>query len=237
MELRERLIRDYDDFVATLLEVGFSMGGGNSEGIYSVVPWSWNQAPPYDTLVCWHTGDPETDPWEWRMRVLDERDDIAYAKMFFKKSGYITKDWYSYFLAVRRGGTLFEEEYRDGKISGQAKRIYDVVSEYGTLPLHAIKELASFGKDQKSSFERALVELQMKMYLTVCGKQQKISRKGDEYGWSSTVFCTVESFFGEDFLANSAQIDKEVAIEKITDQVHKFNPQAEQKKILKFIKG
>ena len=31
--------------------------------------------------------DPETDPWEWRIRVLDERDDIAYAKLFYKKSG------------------------------------------------------------------------------------------------------------------------------------------------------
>lgn len=232
-----RLIKNYDDFVATLLEVGFSMGGGNSEGIYSVVPWSWNQASPYDTPVCWHTGDLETDPWEWRMRVLDERDDVAYAKLFFKKSGYITKDWYPYFFAVRRGGTTFEEAYRDGKISSQAKRIYDVVSEHGTLPLHAIKQLADFGKDEKSGFERALVELQMKMYLTMCGRQQKISQKGEEYGWSSTVFCTVESFFGEDLAISSAHIDKQVATQKIADQVSKLNPQAEPKKILKFIKG
>ena len=80
------MILGYNDFVNSLLDAGFSMGGGNSEGIFSVVSWSWNEAPPYDTPVRWHTGDPETDPWEWRIRVLDERDDIAYAKLFFKKS-------------------------------------------------------------------------------------------------------------------------------------------------------
>ncbi len=53
--------------------------------------------------IAWHTEDPETDPWEWRIRVLDEYTDIAYGKLFFRKSGYITKEWYPYFLAVRRG--------------------------------------------------------------------------------------------------------------------------------------
>lgn len=96
-------IQNYNDFVTALLSNGFSVGGGNSEGIYALISWSWDENPPYDTPVRWHTGDPETDPWEWRIRVLDERNDIAYAKLFFNKSGYITKEWYPYFLAVRRG--------------------------------------------------------------------------------------------------------------------------------------
>lgn len=41
-----------------------------------MISWNWNETPSYDTPVRWHTGDPETDPWEWRIRVLDERDDI-----------------------------------------------------------------------------------------------------------------------------------------------------------------
>ena len=115
------MIQNYNDFVNSLLDAGFSMGGGNSEGIFSVVSWNWDEAPPYDTSVRWHTGDPETDPWEWRIRVLDEHDDIAYGKLFFKKSGYITKEWYPYFLTVRRGGKDFMDEYADGAISHFAK--------------------------------------------------------------------------------------------------------------------
>ena len=231
------MIRNYEDFLASLFKAGFSMGGGNSEGIYAVISWSWNDDPPYETPVSWHTGDPETDPWEWRMRVLNERDDIAYAKLFFKKSGYITREWYPHFLAVRRGGKTFAEEYADGGISHFAKRIYDVVSEYEVLPLHAIKELAGFSKENASGFDRALVELQMGMYLTMCGRQQKLSKTGEEYGWSSTVFCTVERYFGEDILREAEKISEEKAIESITRQIYTLNPEANVKKIARFIRG
>ena len=231
------MIQNYNDFVNSLLDAGFSMGGGNSEGIFSVVSWNWVEAPPYDTPVRWHTGDPETDPWEWRIRVLDERDDIAYAKLFYKKSGYITKEWYPYFLAVRRGGKNFMDEYADGTMNHFAKRIYDVIIENETLPLHAIKQIGGFSKEDTSKFDRALVDLQMKMYLTMCGRQQKLSKKGEEYGWSSTVFCTVERYFGKDIIEKADKINEREATEKITAQIYSLNPAAEPKKITKFIKG
>lgn len=231
------MIQNYNDFVTTLLAAGFSMGGGGNDGIFSVVSWNWNELPPYDTPVRWHTGDLETDPWEWRMRVLDERKDIAYAKLFFKKSGYITKEWYPYFLAARRKGQSFNEEYEDGVISNYAKRIYDVISENDVLPLHVLKPLIGFSKEDKSRFDRALVELQMKMYITMCGSRQKISQKGEEYGWSSTVFCTTERFFGDKVFEKAARISKQEAEDKIMAQIYSLNPMAEPKKIVKFIKG
>ncbi|MGL5436967.1 MAG: AlkZ-related protein [Lachnospiraceae bacterium] len=230
-------IRNYEDFVNILLKAGFSMGGGNNEGIFAAIPWNWNEKPPYDTPVRWHTEDRETDPWEWRMRVLDERKDIAYAKVFFKKSGYITKEWYPYFLAARRGNQLFEEEYAYGTISNAAKRIYEAIEEYGTLPVHGIKVIAGFSKEDKSLFDRALIELQMKMYITMCGRQQKLSGKGEEYGWSSTVFCKTEDFFGESVFKLAAGLTQEEAAEALTEQIYSLNPDAQNKKIMKFIKG
>lgn len=92
------MILCYQDFLAALQKAGFSMGGGNDEGIYSIISWDWNQAPPYPTPVCWHTGDPETDPWEWRMRVLEERNDIAYAKLFFKRADILPRNGSPTFL-------------------------------------------------------------------------------------------------------------------------------------------
>ena len=230
-------IQNYADFVEALLQAGFSLGGGNSDGIFALIPWGWEEAPPYDTPVRWHTGDVETDPWEWRMRVLDERRDIAYGKVFFKKSGFITKEWAPYFLAARRGKTDFPEAYESGTLSHAAKRIYGVVLDYGTLPLHAIKQLAGFGSEEKSRFDGALTELQMRMFLTMCGRQQKLSQKGEEYGWYSTVFCTTEQFWGEDLFAQAAKISKNDAVEAITKQVLLLNPEAEAKKIQKFILG
>jgi len=231
------MIRNYSDFVTALLEAGFSMGGGGSDGIYSVINWNWDEPPPSDSPIRWHTGDPDTDPWEWRVRVLNERDDIAYAKLFFKKSGYITKDWYPYFLAARRGGLGFEGAYANGTISHFAKRVYDVISAHDSLPVHDVKRLAEVSKEDKSGFDRALVELQMKMFVTLCGRQQKISQKGEEYGWSSNVFCITERFFGREVFEKAAAINAKEAKAKITEQVLKINSSAQEKIIVKFIAG
>ena len=231
------MIRNFDDFVETLLNAGFSMGGSNSEGMYSIIPWNWNEEPPYDTPVRWHTGDAETDPWEWRIRVLDERDDIAYSKLFFKKSGFVTKEWYPYFLAARRGGAEFEDVYTEGTISHFAKRIYEVVSANERIPVDAIKREAEFTREDKAGFDRALTELQMRMFITTCGTKQKLSQMGMEYGWASTMFCTAERFFSDDVFEKAASIGMEAAKCAIMGQVLKLNPGTAEKKIHKFIFG
>ena len=231
------MVRCYDDFINTLLTAGFSMGGGNADGIYAIINWGWNEPLPYDTPIRWHTGDPETDPWEWINRVLDERDDIAYGKLFFKKSGYITKQWFPLFLAVRRKGISLGEAYNDGTISHFAKRIYDVITTHETLPVEEIKRLGGFSREDKAGFDRALTELQMKMFISPCGRRYKVSQAGEEYGWSSTVFCTTEHFFGNDVFKQAAKIDIDDAKNKIMAQVLKLNPSAQEKKIAKFISG
>ena len=233
----DKPITHYNDFVEVLLEAGFSYGNGNADGAYSILTWNWNEEPPYETPVRWHTGESDTDPWEWRIRVLDERTDIAYAKVFAKRSGFITRAWAPHFLAVRRVGKAFAEEYADGVMSHAAKRIYETVAQYGTLPLPAIKELAGFTRTEKAAFDRAMIELQMKMYLTMCGRQQKISQKGEEYGWSSTVFCTTEAFWGADVFDEAAKMTKQQAVDDITEQLFYLNPQANAKKADKFIRG
>lgn len=230
-------IQNYDDFISTLLNAGFSMSGGKTNDIYSVYPFAWNVVPTYTTHVRWHTGNQDTDPWEWRMRVLNERKDIAYSKVFFNRGGYITKEWYPYFLAVRRGTMVFEEEYFNGTVSQYAKRIYEIISNHESIPLHLIKQLAGFGKEYKTKFDRALIELQMKMYITICGQQKKTSQMGLEYGWASTVFCTVEKFWDNDIFEKVANISEQDAFEKIRSQIIKLNPEATQTKISKFIKG
>lgn len=231
------MVQNYDDFVQDLLEKGFSMGGGNSEGIYAVVPFSWDDEPIEETPIKWHTGNPETDPWEWRMRVLDERDDIAYAKIYFKKSGYLTREWAPYFIAARRNNMTFEDAFLSGTITQLAKKLYDIIAAHDQMPLHTLKALAQIGKEDKTKFESAMTELQMKLYITMCGREQKVSLSGNEYGWSSTVFCTTETFWGEDVFTRAGKITQDEAVQAITEQVKKLNPAADAKKITKFIKG
>lgn len=221
-------ILSFGDFVDALHKAGFSLGGGNGEGVFTLA-WQFGES------VQAHTENPETDPWEWRMRVLNECDDIAYSKLFFNKSGYISKEWYPYFLAVRRDSKGFRDAYLSGTISNIAKRIYEIVDHNDVIPLHIIKQEGNFGKEDKSKFDRAITELQMKMYITMCGNARKLSAKGEEYGWSSTMFCTVEKFWDGSVFDKAAAIMRDKAIEKITDKIYALNSDAEDKKISKFI--
>lgn len=230
-------VMNYEDFTEELLHAGFSMGGGNPEGIYSIIDWDWDKEPPYPTPVKWHTGDKETDPWEWRMRVLDERNDVAYAKFFFRKSGYITRDWYPYFFACRRGSMDFVDMYLEGRISNEAKRIYTCIEEQEVMPLHELKKSAGFGKENKSRFDRGLVELQMNFFVTICGRRHKVSAEGKPYGWDSTAFCRTEDFWAPEVLRTASAVSSKEAAERIREQVRKLNPLAADKTINKFIFG
>ncbi|MCI5668255.1 MAG: hypothetical protein MR291_05755 [Oscillospiraceae bacterium] len=226
------MVQNYEDFCAELLKSGFSLGGGSDKGIYAVVPFDWTQQPE-GTAVRWHTGEPDTDPWEWRMRVLEERSDIAYAKVFFRGSGYITEEWYPYFLAARRKGMTFDEAWEAGLVSDIARRIYRAVEENGRVAMHEIKQLAGLSGESSAHIEKAMTDLQMGMFLTICGRQQKLDKFGQAYGWSSTVFCTVEEFWGKSFDIP----EPEAAAEKIRSRVLQLDPAAQERKIKKFIFG
>lgn len=230
-------VNNFSDFCNALLKCGFSMGGGNAHGIFAVIPYGWEEQKLINSPVKWHTGNPETDPWEWRMRVLEERNDIAYSKLFFKTSGYITKEWYPYFLAIRRKSRSFDEAYNEGTISAAAKRIYDIVAENGATAFHDIKRLGEFKKEDNSRFERAITELQMGMFITMCGREQKTNKFGEGYGWNSTVFCTAERFWDDKIFEKASKITPDDAEEKITEQILRLNPAAEEKNIKKFIQG
>lgn len=223
------MINNYSDFKSKLYEVGFTTGGTNDEGIFSISSF-------YNDNIKWHTDDMDTDPWEFRMSVLEYKEDIAYAKLFFNKSGYITKEWYPYFLRIRRQNSL-QEEYEDGNVSAIAKKIFEVVEANKEAPLHIIKQECGVTKADKSKFDRAITELQMKMYITMCGRARKISLDGKPYGWSSTMFCVPENYFDSSVFEKANSLKYETAFNKINDQILKLNPQAKQKRIEKFIKG
>jgi len=219
----------FDDFVNSLLDAGFSFSSGGHDGVYTAVPVSW-QEHQSDSPIRWFTGDPETDPWEWRNRVLEERSDISYAKCFLRKGGYITREWYPYFLAVRRQDRSFADIYYEGTISHAAKRIYETIAEHREVPAHDLKRLGGFTRDDKSDFERGLVDLQMQLFITICGRQQKISHAGEPYGWTSSVFCTSEYFWDAAVFEEAGDLDPEEAQESISTQILRLNPEADRKR-------
>lgn len=223
-------IHNFNDFLQRLYEAGMSMGGGSDSGVFSLSTY-------FGEEIEWHSEKPDVDPWEWRMRVLEEKSDIVSGKLFFRKTGYLTEAWYPYFYSIRRGKKTLKEEYEAGLVSRTAKQIYEILSEYPSCPVHLLKSYGEFTGEDNTRFETALVDLQMKFYITVCGRSRKISKDGKEYGWNSNVYCRTEEFWGRDLLKKAAKIPYETAYAKIADQLAKLCPDAAAVKVKKFITG
>jgi hypothetical protein len=227
------MIKNYADFCRELLKAGFSVAGGNDEGVFGLINFDWRNEPP-KSPVRWHTGNAETDPWEWRVRILRERDDVAYGKVFFRKAGYITREWYPYFLAARRGERYFADFYADGLMSRESKQVIDALTEYRALPAHELRQLSGI---DKRPFDKAITDLQTGLFITMCGAAQKRNKYGEEYGWNSMTYCRVEDFWAQDVFDQAANIGKQEAVYAITTRVFELNPNADIKRVKKFITG
>lgn len=223
------IIRHYRDFEQALLTAGFSIGGGNDEGIFTL-------SSRFGEEVRWFSDDPETDPWAWRLRILTERNDIAYGKFFFHKSGYITKEWLPYFMKLRRDSASFAERYESGVYSAQAKNVYEAVQNFGPLAVYEIRRQCGFTKKDNSKFEKALTELQMGFFLTVTGHTRRVSARG-EYGWHVSVLDRPENYYGEDVWEQTMSLSEAEAEEGITRRVLEINPLADTRRIRPFIYG
>ena len=137
-----------------------------------------------------------------------------------------------------QGTTTLEEEYGGGNVSRGALTIYRLLQEYRELPAHLLRQYGGFiGKEYASAFERALVELQAGFYISICGQARKVSKKGEEYGWFSSVFCLTEDFWGEEVMRQAEETDPEEAYRRLEAQIRKLNPQAKPQRMRKFILG
>jgi hypothetical protein len=221
-------IDSFSEFCSELRKVGFSIGGKNDEGIFSL-------ANHYTDRIIDHTGDSDSDPWEWRIRTVVEYDDIAFGKLFFDKSGWITQKWYPYFIAARRDSKSLEDMYFDGLIPNLMKRIYDLIVDNSGIALNEIKTMIGIDKSQKSEFDKAVIKLQMLMFVTINGQKHKVSKEGKAFGWPVTTFCRSEDFFGPDIMIQASKLNQQEAALKITERILLLNENASSKKIEKFI--
>lgn len=68
------MIQNFDDFCRELNHCGFSMGGGNTKGIFALIDYDWLDQDTLDTPVKWHCGDP------FKTRCCSKWPDVAASK-------------------------------------------------------------------------------------------------------------------------------------------------------------
>lgn len=124
--------------------------------------------------------------------------------------------------------------YSEGLISNYAKKIYALFEKHENLAIFEIKAMAGFTRESNSKFEAAMCELQMGMFITINGTKQKISAKGDLYGWPATAYSTVEKWAGEKLISKAQRINPKDAADEILERIEQFSPNMESKKARRF---
>lgn len=190
-------IHEYDEFVAIVERLGFMPLSANAIGFPNL---SALTAPEM-----WHT-TLDTDPWRWKSRIVDDGK-AAYAKLFGGKPGFISLAWYPAFIALRRQGRSIEQLYQDGQLSHEARQIHRLFSPGSSLAMHQIRARLGLGKDARNAYERALIELQMRAFLTTSGMARLLSADGEPHSWPATEFSRVEDWAPHELVARGLDYD------------------------------
>ena len=192
------------------------------------------------TAASWWTGDPDTDPWEWRI-TLSAHPEIAYGKFFDKKAGFIHKDFFPVFANYRRNGYDFEALFDDELASYRAKRIMDVFETNDEavgkeIMSNELKESAGFGKSGgEKNFSGTLTDLQMQTYLIMTDFRQRKNKKGEAYGWHIAVMGTPETKWGYDLVTQAYSERPADSWDKIAAQVRSICPGSDEAKIRRLL--
>lgn len=166
----------------------------------------------------WWGGNSLTDPWEWRNQISAE-DTIIYGKFFNKKAGFISKDWFKYFVSYRRDGYDFDSRYEDGLANRKSKKIFDFLQKNGPTFSGTLKKETGFGKNGESGFETSITTLQMQTYVVIKEFSKKTNKHGTPYGMASSVYCTSEEYLGEDYIKDAYLTSFIYAKEKILNNI------------------
>jgi hypothetical protein len=113
--------------------------------------------------------------WGWKDQSLDKKW-WYYGKLLRRRATFVSLEMLPYFYALSENfGDLcdFIQEYEDGKLTAEAKAIYEAILENGPLDTVRLRREARMSAESaKSRFDRALVELQVGLKVLPVGVAQ-----------------------------------------------------------------
>jgi len=174
-------------------------------------------------------------PWEWRME-LARRGVVAYGKLFSKKAGLVSREWYPDLANYRRNGYDFDSRYEEGLASYREKRIMDVLLREGPTLSKDLKRLAGFGGDGLKGFDTVITNLQMQTYITVHSFEYACDKHGRPYGWGIARYAATEDVLGADATQGAYHRDPEESRERIIHHLGLLCPDAFDDDLAKFIR-
>jgi hypothetical protein len=130
------------------------------------LPSLWGALCGEDRTVPSHHDDRELGlAWKWK-DTLPIAGKVLYGKFLRKKPVFISLELAPYFYALSPNygdpAEDYLQDYQAGRLSVEAKQVYEVLLNEGALPTSRLRREAGLsGKRNASRFDRALAELQM----------------------------------------------------------------------------
>jgi hypothetical protein len=163
-------LRDEREAVGFINDVGICLLF-SAQGIE--LPTLWGAICGEERLIPDHHDDYELGlAWSWKDSI-PERGEALYGKFLRHKPVFIALDLVPHFYALSPNyGEVddYLEEYAAGRLSEEAKRIYEVLLHEGPLPTSELRRKAGIsGRSVAGLFDRALAELQMSFKIVKAG--------------------------------------------------------------------
>lgn len=177
------------------------------------------------TPSCYWFAEGQDGPWEWRMEVA-RRGAVAYGKLFSKKAGLVSREWYPDLANYRRNGYDFDARYEDGLAGYREKQIMDVLLREGPTLSKDLKRLAGFVSGGLKGFDTAITNLQMQTYVTVHSFEYAQDRQGRPYGWGIARYAVTEDVLGADVTRGAYSRSPEESKERIIRHLGLLCPKA-----------
>ena len=162
-------------------------------------------------------------PWEWRME-LARRGVVAYGKLFAKKAGLVSREWYPDLANYRRNGYDFDARYEDGLATHREKCVMDVLLREGPTLSKDLKRLAGFGS--LKGFDTGMTNLQKQTYVTVHSFEYAHDKYSRSYGGGIARYAATEDVLGSDVTRGAYNRDPEESKARIIQHLGILCPEA-----------
>mgnify|MGYP006916108131 CR=1 FL=1 len=176
----------------------------------------------------------EAGAWEWKGAII--RDGYVYGKLFGRKCGFATLEWYRQLANWRRDGYDFDVRTDDGLAPHQDQHLYNALLPFGQLQSKGLKAAAGFDKaGGRTGFETIITRLQMQCYVCVADFPYLTDKHGKEYGWGVTEYTTPEALYGTRFTEGLYDMEPEASKERIRAHLAGLFPAATDAQIQRII--
>ena len=186
------LLHTYEDFLARIDALGFLYLSDVLPGFPSVAGETAGEQ--------WHTGEPDTDPWQWKDRAAAEKR-AAFGCVLGGHKGFIAPRLYSAFVRACQPDGALEERHDEGLVKPAVWDLWQCFEHTSVLGTNDLNRLWKLSGRKAAGLDGAIRELQREFWITVAGNRRKLDRYGQPTGWAHLLYERVDTWTPPQWLA------------------------------------